>query len=377
MKKLLFLVTLPPPVHGSNRVNQMMVENPLLNERFDTRILPLNYTQTIEEIGSFKVSKYIRLIKYLFQLLWLLLTFRPAAVYFVPCVTGGPFWRDCLFVAILKLSSAQRIFHLHGKGVKACSAGKIKTAVYRWFFREAKVLLLSSYLYADIETVVPKTQISYLPNGTDIADEGLSVEKQLVAPIRFVFLSNLIRTKGPESLLDACQILKEKGHLFSVVFIGNPSIKLTKDGFVSLIKNKGLENYVYYLGPKYGTEKNAELKTVDVMVFPTYKDCFPLVLLEGMAFGLPVISTFEGAIPDIVDDGKTGFLVLPKDPVALAEKMALLIERPDLVHHFGRNGYKKYQDQYTLSAFNQRSANLLAELIVGTDKDEESYDEFA
>jgi len=364
MKKLLFLVTLPPPMHGSNRVNQMMVENPLLNGQFDTRILALNYVRSINEIGRFQLLKYGRLLKYLLQLLWLLISFRPASVYFVPCVTGGPFWRDCLFVMILKLFRMPRVFHLHGKGVKVSAKGKLKLAVYRWFFADARILLLSPSLYSDIEDVAAKSQVCYLANGTDIESDQLS-KKPSDGAVRFIFLSNLVPTKGPETLLLACRILAEKGCQFSAVFVGNPSKELTEAGFNALIRKNGLVGRVSYLGPKYGEEKDAELTAADVMVFPTYKDCFPLVLLEAMAFGLPIISTFEGAIPDIVDERKTGFLVPDRNPEALAEKMALFIDSPKLAQQLGQGGYQKYLKQYTHTAFNQRAAQLLGELING------------
>lgn len=362
MKKILFLVTLPPPMHGSNRVNQMMVKNPLLAGQFESRVLVLNYARSIEEIGRFQFVKYYRLLKYLLQLCWMLISFRPAAVYFVPCVTGGSFWRDCLFVALLKLFRKQRIFHLHGKGIAASAIGKIKTLVYRWFFADAKILLLSPALFFDIESVADKSQVSYLANGTDI-DGQRPLNRDSSNPVRFIFLSNLIPTKGPETLLQACQLLVEKGFDFTAVFIGNPSKELTVQGFNTLIEKGGLARYVTYLGPKYGAEKNAELTTADVMVFPTYKDCFPLVLLEAMAFGLPVISTFEGAIPDIVADGETGFLIPDRNPQKLAEKMGLFIDNPALATELGEASYQKYQSQYTLSTFNRRAAKILGDLV--------------
>ena len=351
-------------MHGSNRVNQLMIENPFLRQRFDVRVLALNYARSIHDIGRFDIKKYVRLVKYMTCLFWQLVCSRPTAVYFVPCVTGGPFWRDCLFVMIFKIFRIRRIFHLHGKGIKpSISSNSLKRAVYRWFFKDVRVLLLSPYLYADIEDIISKGQVFYLANGTDVDCSDICYKGLSKKPIRFIFLSNLILTKGPETILEACRILKKKGYCFQTIFIGNPSKELTENKINALIQSKGLNDCVFFLGPKYGTDKDAELKRADVMVFPTYKDCFPLVLLEGMAFGLPVISTFEGAIPDIVDDGKTGFLIQPKDPDALAEKMELFIKNSELIDTLGRNGRKKYQRQYTLSSFNQRAVDIFSELV--------------
>ena len=374
-KKLLFLVTLPPPMHGSNRINLMMVENPTLKEQIDTRVLSLNYARSIDEIGRFQLMKYVRLVQYLLHLIILLLSFRPDAVYFTPCITGGPFLRDLLFVEILKLFRVQRILHLHGKGIKARLSSIVMRVVYRWFFCNAHVVVLSPQLYSDIESVVSKDQVSYLANGVDINSKFLSgvSTHRVEGEFRFIFLSNLIPTKGPITLLEACRILKEKGYQFSTVFVGNPSQELTKEIFNSLIQEMSLSDCVYYLGPKYGAEKSAELAAADVMVFPTYKDCFPLVLLEGMAFGLPVISSFEGAIPDIVDEEKTGFLISDRDPEMLAEKMILLMESPDMVSELGKSGYQKFLNQYTHSSFNERASQLLSRLVNGDVKSEAHF----
>ena len=365
-------------MHGSNRVNQMMIDNPLIKELFDTRVLALNYVQAIDEIGKFQVMKYIRLMGYLFQLCWLLPTYRPDAVYFVPCVTGTPFWRDCLFVTILKTFRIQRVYHLHAKGIRDQSNNPVMRRIYKWFFKGAQVILLSAYLYQDIEAIVPEDRIFYLPNGTDVETDEISFDTLgQTRKTRFIFLSNLISTKGPETLLEACCLLKKKGYQFSTTFVGNTSKELTREVFESLIHKMGLKDCVSYLGPKYGAQKSKEFLASDVMIFPTFKDCFPLVLLEAMAFGLPIISTLEGAIPDIVEEEKTGFLVPDRNPEALALKMALFIDNTDLIRHLGKNARQKFLNQYTLKAFNQRATQLLSEILKVGSKNEIRYGKLA
>ena len=72
---------------------------------------------------------------------------------------------------------------------------------------------------------------------------------------------------------------------------------------------------VLYLGKKYGEEKNEEYDNADVFVFPTYyyNECFPLVLLEAMEHAVPCISTREGGVSAIIDDGVNGFICKQKD----------------------------------------------------------------
>jgi glycosyltransferase involved in cell wall biosynthesis len=104
----------------------------------------------------------------------------------------------------------------------------------------------------------------------------------------------------------------------------------------------GPAGFVEITGPRYGEEKYGELRKADLFVFPTYNDAFPLVTLEAMQFALPVISTNEGGVPDIVNDGETGFLVERQNVEQLAEKIALLLQNKELRQMMGQKGYERF-----------------------------------
>lgn len=361
-KKLLMLVTLPPPMHGSNHINQLVVENPLLKDQFNICVLPLNYVQAISEIGKFQCKKYLLFLGYWFRLFYLLFSYRPDAAYFVPCVSGTTFLRDCAYVLLLRLFQVRTILHLHAKGIADGMNHPLYRRLYSWFFKNAWVVALSPGLYRDVSGFVSENRVRYLPNGTDF-DEVNIIKPTRSGQVQFLFLSNLVVTKGPMTLLEACRILKDRGLDFSTVFVGNPTKEIDSDLFNAQIQELGLEDRVTYLGPKYGTEKFEILASSHVMVFPTFKDCFPLVLLEAMAFALPVISTFEGAIPEIVDEGKTGLLVKDRDPEALAAAMERFIRQPELVEEYGQRGKTKFLANYTLEAFRKKSVDIFSELL--------------
>ena len=101
-----------------------------------------------------------------------------------------------------------------------------------------------------------------------------------------------------------------------------------------------MEKCVNYLGAKYGEDKVEELKNADALVFPSYYlgETFGLVLLEAMEYGMPCISTYEGGIPSVINDGETGFLVQSKDTKALADKMLWLIEHQEEGLLMGKKG---------------------------------------
>ena len=91
-------------------------------------------------------------------------------------------------------------------------------------------------------------------------------------------------------------------------------------------------------------------------------------LLEAMQHGLPVVTTTVGAIPEVVVDGETGFLVPPDDVTALADRLARLAAQPDLRRQMGAAARHRYRTQFTLEAFERRLVAALARGIRGDDR---------
>lgn len=175
-----------------------------------------------------------------------------------------------------------------------------------------------------------------------------------------LFLSNMMEEKGAYTLLEACSILKKKGFSFSCHFIGKWS-DITEEKFNYDIANWGLSDYVSAHGAKYGEEKKEYFQQAAIFVFPTYNETFGLVLLEAMEFSIPCIGTNEGGIPDIIDDGITGYIVEKKNPSALAEKIEILIKNPELCKSMGEAGRKKFLEKFTLEKFENRLKDILLE----------------
>jgi len=220
-------------------------------------------------------------------------------------------------------------------------------------------------LYFDIKDVVPRNQCKFLPNGIDATslDPYQIAEKNHNPKPVILFLSNLIITKGPIELLKACRLLVDKGLEFKIYFVGNPSTELTEEVFVETIERFGLDDYVKYFGPRYGREKYEILAKSDALVFPTEKDAFPLILLEAMSVGLPVVSTNEGAIPEIIDEELTGFVVDKRNPVKLAEKIEYLISNPEQARKMGLSGRRKFERCYTIQKFNHNLLEIFDEVM--------------
>ena len=120
-------------------------------------------------------------------------------------------------------------------------------------------------------------------------------------------------------MLEACRLLNERGVGFRCSLIGALSADYPGDSLSDEIREKGLEGRVVFDGPLHGKEKWDVLAKADVFVHPTMNDCFPLVILEAMGSGLPVVTTDEGAIPEMVRDGVDGLICPKGDSKVLAD----------------------------------------------------------
>lgn len=117
----------------------------------------------------------------------------------------------------------------------------------------------------------------------------------------------------------------------------------------------------YFHGKKYNGDKNVFFDNADIFVFPTYyyNECFPLVLLEAMEHAVPCISTREGGVSAIIEDGVNGFMVEKRDANALADRIEFLLTHPEERTHMGIAGRQKFKNEFTLSKFETRMKQIL------------------
>lgn len=362
-KKILFLLHVPPPVHGSSMVGKYIMDSSLINHKFDTRYINLGTSSSVDEIGKGGLKKLIKYLKIIFRTLIQIIFHKPNFAYIAMTAKGGAFYKDVLIAFLLKAFRIPLVIHFHNKGVSVNQEKKIDNFLYKKVFKNSKIILLSKYLYSDIQKYVEQKDVYYCPNGIpELAIKEIKRENRN-GIVNLLFLSNLIASKGVYVLLKALHILDEKNIDFTCTFIGGEG-DINTASFNIKVKELGLRDKVKYLGRKYGDEKKEYFMNADIFVFPTFyhNECFPLVLLEAMQYSLPVISTFEGGIQDIVVNEVTGFLVKQQQTNELVEKIAVLIEDADLRTVMGVNGRERFQEHFTISIFEQTLHQILTQI---------------
>ncbi len=363
--KILFILHTPPPVHGSAMVGQFIKDSKIINSNFDCRFINLGTSSDITEIGKKSIYKYFKILSLLYKELQYIINFKPQLCYIALTVKGPAFYKDFLFILIAKLFNVKLIYHLHNKGVRISSKLFINRFIYHFVFKNTNAILLSEHLYQDVCKFLPRERVQICPNG--IPDTTPPVVNNLTTPtgtIKILFLSNLIQSKGVFVLLEAMFLLKQRKVAFEGFFIGGEG-DISAKQFEQKVKELALQKQVKYLGKKYNEDKTEAFNSANIFAFPTYysNECFPLVLLEAMQHKLAIISTFEGGIRDIVEDGITGFLVPQKNINILADKLEYLINNPELCLNMGVAGRKKYEKLFMLDAFENKLTKIIHDTI--------------
>ena len=173
-----------------------------------------------------------------------------------------------------------------------------------------------------------------------------------------LFLSNIMAEKGVWTLMDACKILKERAFLLECHFVGKWS-DITEEAFQMYKTKHGLNDIIWAHGAKYGSEKISFWKNADLFILPTYNECFPLTLLEAMQQGIACIASNEGGIADIIEEGKTGFIVEKKNAQQLADKIEMLLKDTALRQQMGKAGREKFLAEFTIERFENRMKEIL------------------
>jgi glycosyltransferase involved in cell wall biosynthesis len=114
----------------------------------------------------------------------------------------------------------------------------------------------------------------------------------------------------------------------------------------SLSNDLGIRAFVRFLG--FRSDTAAVMSAIDVLVLPSLWEGFGLVLLEAMASRKPIVASQVSAIPEIVDNGRTGYLVQPRDYAGIAAALVRLIVAPDTRRAMGEDGRRRLESSFSV-----------------------------
>jgi len=391
-KKILVFAHVPPPQHGQSVMVQALLDGLRSDPRFEVYHVDARVSDDLEDVGSFNPKKIARLLRYILQSWWVRLRHGPMTLYYVPAPAKlSAIARDWIVMFLCRPFFPRLVLHWHAYGL-----GEWATAQSGWTRKLTRSLLsradlaivLNDYNRADAEVFHPKN-IRVVPNGIEdlfpdysagleearchrfsVINKSASKDDSVVHQpdlVRFLFLGHLTETKGVLVAIQATVMANNQLQNTNAPW----RAQLTLAGsFVSAEERQtvlaaveeanrtspSVAPQVVLAGFLDKEQKKSALQRADCLVFPTYyeNEAQPLVLLEAMSSGLPVITTSWRGIASVLPEGSRS-VVEPKSASALC---AAIVGVPALVP--GSPLRRAFEREFTLSVFATRVCEAIA-----------------
>ncbi|MEP6863410.1 MAG: glycosyltransferase family 4 protein [Deltaproteobacteria bacterium] len=332
--RIVCALQLPPPLHGVTAMNAQLVASGALQRQFRLDVVPLQFSATVAELGSVNARKLVR-GAVIGTRLARRFARRPAAFYLTLAPQRPAITRDAAFLALARAARIPRIVHLHARPTRDV------LPILRRALHGATVILLSPALRSDFGDTLHDAQVHYVPNGLSAAP---NVERAARPVPRILFLSHLLPAKGPLVLVEALLELARRGLPFEATFAGSPTRELGLDALRAALAPLG--SRVRCVGEVDRSTTTSLFRDHDVLAYPSRADAFPLVLIEALRAGLPIVASEVGACAEIV--GNAGLIVPPGDAPRLADALAQLLVAPSLRSELGAVARARFSAHYTV-----------------------------
>ncbi len=359
-KRILFIMHLPPPVHGAAIVNSNIANSELINNSFNTKTIKISFVSEINQIGKFSIKKILLIFPMMLDLIKSVITFKPDLVYYTIAPKGFAFYRDSLLVMVMKILRLKIVFHLHSRGIQnSIKSSKLKKIIYICVFKNTHVISLAHSLNYEFEGLQVKS-IHVLPNG--IANHQLNTDTEKSSIPTILFLANLFKNKGIYIFLDIIKNIKSQGISFKANIVGKNGDISTSE-LTLLVEKYNISDITVVSGALYGAAKYKAFEEASIFVHPSLDEAFPLTILEAMQAKLPVIGSSVGAIPEMIIDSETGFICPPGDVECFCEKLKLLLTNNSTRKEMGEKSFNQYKQNYTIQQFENNLKKIIDDLL--------------
>jgi glycosyltransferase involved in cell wall biosynthesis len=364
-RSMLFLVQLPPPVHGVGVINRMVWEDNDLWEGWDRDLLELRFSRKTNQLRRPKIYKAFRFLTIWMRLFGKCLIHRYQYAYFSIIPVSVGFYRDLCYVALIKAFRIKPVYHLHLSGIRDESRKRPIRLLYEWAFSNSIIIHPSEKVCRrEFDGLALRnSKIHIQPNGISGPN---GAKRQYMAEtgnrLRILHMSHLYKFKGLGILLDVFYDLVNIGYDLRLDIVGDMAEHAVNKTIRKYLENPKTRERIRWHGLLTGNLKQKILDEAHIMAYTSIKDIFPLVILEAMKSGLPIIASDIGAISEIIEDQKSGLLFEAGNRIQLKEKLELLISDHDLRRTYGEKARARYTANYTGLHFQRGMRRILENL---------------
>ena len=287
---------------------------------------------------------------------WYLLTLDAPLVH-AHVASRASFWRKSIVFLMARARGRPYIVHLHGGEFAQFYQNECGPREQRYvratLENAAVVLALSEEWRQRLLRICPQATIEVLPNAVTLPEPGALNRATPLAPT-VLFLGHLERAKGTYDLVHAFARIAERFPKARLLCGGDGAIEQVR----ALAQQLGIADRVECPGWLDLAQKQRALATASIFVLPSYAEGLPMALLEAMSWGLPVVTTPVGGIPQVVQHEANGCLVQPGHVDDLAAAIAMLLESSAARARLGAAARSTIESQYTLDRALQRLGKI-------------------
>ena len=348
--KIAIIGPLPPPWMGPSFATEMIL-NSALKDKFQIIHLDTSDRRPLANIGKLDFRNITLALFHVFKLFSVLLL-DPCPLVYLP-ISQSPvgFLRDAFFVIGAKITNAKVAVHLRGSNFRNMyehANGFIKMIVRFVFNLVDAVIVLCPSVAPIFSGLVGPEKIKIVPNGLGVSQDSSNRCKP--APGTILYLSGLMRPKGFFDVIQSVPLVRDRiGAAVTFTFAGEWRSRTDQRQTMMFIEDHSIASAIHFSGVIESQERKREVfANADIFVFPPSEpEGQPWVLIEAMAAGLPIITTDQGCIREMVIDGENGFIVEKQHPEQIAEKIIILLTNRTLRRTMGRRSRERFLKYYT------------------------------
>lgn len=241
---------------------------------------------------------------------------------------------------------AERLTSPLADRIVAVSSAIATDLVHRYGIRTDRIVTIQNGI--DANAFSPKRAPSAV-----LKELGLNGDSRLIG-----LAARMTPQKGHHDLLRALRLLLPQFPHLRCLLIGDGPLRRSLEREAVALD---VSSRCVFTGVRYDVADL--LNVVDVAVLPSCSEGLPFALLEAMALGKPIVATQVGGNPEVVENGRTGLLVPPRDPKVLAEAIAFLLDRPAAAAEMGERGRVRVRERFACDRMIRSLENVYAELL--------------
>lgn len=284
------------------------------------------------------------------------LLYKQYDIFHIHMASYGSTFRKIKYIKFLKRNNKKVIVHVHGAAYMEFYRAlndKRKKMITDTINEADLVIALSETWKCFFENEIKFKNVVVLNNAVDTKEfKNININRNQKVN-KLLFLGRLGKRKGTYDLIYAIKALKDMGVLVKCIFAGDGEIEKAK----MLAEELGVLNQLEFTGWIDTKKKMKLLKSIEVIVLPSYNEGLPMTILEGMASGKIIISTTVGAIPEVIIEEENGFLIEPGDITKLAEVIKYVYENEEILEKISKNNIAKIDKYFNIKKINRKLEN--------------------